>query len=84
MSWTAKLTAAAIDPSGTNANIKLTIQIKNDQTNEVQTREVPSNGMTGPQLVAYAQQQISLLNLRDGFLPTLQAATDPGFILAQG
>lgn len=86
MSWTAKLTGAALDTAGQNANITLTITLTNDQTNETQTRTVPSNGMNGDQLKAAAGQMIGALNVRDGFFTTLQAAaaTPGGFLLAQG
>lgn len=86
MSWTAKLTGAILDASGQNANISLTIMLTNDQTNETQTRVVPSNGMNGDQLKAYASSLIGALNVRDGFFVTLQAAAQipGGFLLAQG
>lgn len=86
MSWTAKLTGATLDATGLNSNITLTITLTNDQTQEVQTRVVPSNGMNGDQLKAYALGLIGALNVRDGFFVTLQAAaqTPGGFLLAQG
>lgn len=85
--YNAFLTVAALDNSGQNANINITIEIRKDNGDVVQTRVVPTNGMNGDQLKAYAGSLISGLVVRDGFYTTVlqPAASVPGgFLLAQG
>lgn len=85
MSYTCKIIAATIDNTGQSANINATLQITLDSDGSVvQTRVVPTNGMTGDQLKAYAAQMVSALVVRDSFFPTIKAAADASFILAQG
>jgi hypothetical protein len=84
--WNANLTVAELDKSGTNANINLTIVITNSVTGEVQTRIVPSNGLTANTLKGLSDQYIAALNARDSFYPMLQGAagTQGGFPLSSG
>lgn len=86
MSYTCKITAAVIDNSGGNANIIATLVVADDAapTVPILTRSVPTNGMNGDQLKAYAGTLISSLLVRDSFYPTIKAAADAQFILAQG
>lgn len=85
MPYTCKITNAALDASGQNANINVTLVITNDADGAiVQTRIIPTNGLTGDQLKAFAAQLISALVVRDTFFPTVKAAADAQFILAQG
>lgn len=86
MSYTCRITAAVKDTSGDNANINATLIVTDDANADavVMTRIIPTNGMNGDQLKAYGAQLISAFLIRDSFYPTIKAAADANFILAQG
>lgn len=85
MPYTCKITNAAVDTTGQNANINITLVITNDaDSSVVLTRVIPTNGINGNQLKALAAQLVSTFVVRDDFYPVVKAAADGQFILAQG
>lgn len=85
MSYTCRITAAVKDTSGDNANINATLVVSDDATGlPVLTRVIPTNGMNGDQLKAYGMSLLQPFLVRDSFYPTIKAAADAQFILAQG
>lgn len=86
MSYTCRITAAVKDATGDNANIIATLVVTDDSNADavVMTKQVPTNGMNGDQLKAFGMSLIQQFLVRDSFYPTIKAAADASFILAQG
>ncbi len=83
--WTAKLTAAILDPVGNNANIQLTITLTNTVTSEVQTRLVTGSNFTVNSIKAMGEAMIAALVIRDSTLVTaVTAIGGSGVIIATG